>query len=180
MDTLVIDFSLSDGASPNGVSINGSDISRTGADRYLLSSIERLQLTGTSKNDVLYNVVVGHDDVFIGNAGNDFLGGNGGSDRLIGGEGNDTFNASGTSFNLNATGAVDGRDVVDGGPGDDLLEAIAINNISLLRHRCGCGVRDRRRARVRYIRGRLLQSNRAHRLERRHARRTSSFSMAPS
>ncbi len=126
VDTVVIDFSLSDNATTTGVGTNGSDIGRVGADRYILNGVERLDITGTSFADQLSNAVAGYDDIFRGNGGNDYIGGNRGSDVLLGGEGDDTLVANGT-FNLNATGAADGHDVLDGGPGDDMLDDFALN-----------------------------------------------------
>jgi Ca2+-binding RTX toxin-like protein len=131
IDTLVIDFSLSDLAEAEGVYTNANSISRATSDRsrnvdsYYYSNIEQLHLTGASKGDILYSwSQLPGNDILIGLDGDDHLGGAGGSDSLLGGAGNDTITAQGT-FDLGYNGTAGGRDVISGGEGDDLIEDIA-------------------------------------------------------
>lgn len=71
-----------------------------------------VRLDGGDGNDFLRGY--GADDVLIGGAGNDELVGKGGRDELRGGEGNDTLKPD--------DNAEPAADIVDGGPGSDLLE----------------------------------------------------------
>jgi hypothetical protein len=57
--------------------------------------------------------------ILFGRAGNDTLNGGGGSDILVGGAGNDTVNGDGGDDFIYMTGALDARDVVNGGTGID-------------------------------------------------------------
>ena len=130
VDTLVIDFSLHDDPALSGVSGPGAtQFGRTGTatvpgDGYIVSAVEQYQITGASKNDIIYAPSAGYDDILIGNGGNDFLGGFGGSDVLRGGEGNDSITAN-AQYNFGRYGVTDGHDVLDGGPGDDVIEDVA-------------------------------------------------------
>ncbi|HEX2748888.1 MAG TPA: calcium-binding protein, partial [Verrucomicrobiales bacterium] len=127
IDTLVIDFSLADVADSQGIRTNGTTMSRVSigsvytVDAYSFPNVERLQITGAGKDDIIYNSMKGYDDILDGKGGNDFLGGYEGSDILRGGDGNDTLTAPGT-FDVSASGPVGGHDVLEGGPGDDLLD----------------------------------------------------------
>ncbi len=138
-DTLIIDFSTTD--TYGGLTLSSSGISRaltvgstSVADNFLFSSIEKFVITGTSKNDSLgvgnFNYT-SLNDTFYGLGGDDFLGGAGGGDTLIGGDGNDNINGQGTSTGPSYGGTVNGHDVFDGGPGDDLVENVAFGNFSL-------------------------------------------------
>ncbi len=60
-------------------------------DSYSYSNIENLQVTGASKDDVIWASFLNGNDTLIGLAGNDTLGGHGGSDVLLGGDGNDVL-----------------------------------------------------------------------------------------
>lgn len=133
VDTLVIDFSLSDypelggvgGPVPTQFGRNGT--AAVPGDGYIVSGVEQYQITGASKNDFLSAPVRGYDDILDGKGGNDFLGGFGGSDVLRGGEGNDSITAIGY-INLDRGSVVDGHDVIDGGPGDDIIEDVGFNS----------------------------------------------------
>jgi Ca2+-binding RTX toxin-like protein len=132
VDTLVIDFSLSDYPELGGVSgpaptqFGRSGTAAVPGDGYIVSGVEQYHLTGASKNDFFSAPVRGYDDIFIGNGGNDFLGGFGGSDVLRGGEGNDSITGNGY-INFDRYGVTDGLDVMDGGPGDDVIENVAFD-----------------------------------------------------
>ncbi len=135
IDTLVIDFALADIDNAQGVSTNGTTIGRNTignvsvVDSYGYANIENLRITGASKNDVLYSWTptdAPGNDVLSGLGGDDMLGGKGGSDTLLGGDGNDRLSAQGT-FTFEYGGIAGGRDILNGGAGDDIVENIAFN-----------------------------------------------------
>jgi Ca2+-binding RTX toxin-like protein len=133
-DTLVIDFSAVE--SPNSLGVvsgAGYIYSRVDGvpdwlgsrnyDDYRYDNIERLDIIGTSKDDELHAPGIKYGDILRGLGGNDVLtGGVGGADTLLGGNGNDTL-----SGQMSYSGAADGRDVLDGGAGDDLVEDIGFD-----------------------------------------------------
>jgi Ca2+-binding RTX toxin-like protein len=130
-DILRIDFSLADLPNAQGVYTNSYTIYRNTigntavVDSYLYANVERLQITGASKDDLLYSWAAGdHDDTLIGLGGNDTLGGKSGSDTLLGGDGSDIISGQGT-FTFGYEGSAGGHDVFDGGAGDDWIEDIA-------------------------------------------------------
>jgi Ca2+-binding RTX toxin-like protein len=140
-DTLRIDFSLADLPELQGVVTNSGILSRVYignqylGDSYYYQNIEHLQITGASKNDILYPWVGNgaNSDILIGLGGNDALGGGGGADTLLGGDGNDVLTAQGyaglTALSSGYYGGVaGGNDVLDGGAGDDLVEDIGFQN----------------------------------------------------
>jgi Ca2+-binding RTX toxin-like protein len=143
VDILRIDFTRYDGPELSGVFTNGGSITRTSSnptlpgDSYSYANIERLEIIGGSKNDLIYSNSADYDDILIGNGGNDFLGGRGpstfgqqtgGSDFMDGGEGNDTLEAQ-SGFNLTYNFIAGGADTLLGGPGDDLVEDIAFSGL---------------------------------------------------
>lgn len=136
-DTLVIDFSQADlpnalGVYTNSYTMYRNTLDNTGSvDNYYYSNIERLNITGASKNDLLYPYFSGYSDALKGMSGDDILGGNGGSDTLLGGNGNDLLTAQG-QFDKSYNGTAGGHDVLDGGAGDDLVEDIALSSVPLL------------------------------------------------
>lgn len=139
LDTVIIDFSRADLEDSQGVYTNAYTMSRSSigniytVDSYIFDNIERLEITGASKNDLIYSWTKDHDDILIGLGGDDFLGGNSGNDTLRGGEGNDTLTALGT-FDLYTVGVAGGHDILDGGPGDDILEDIAFSSSGAFDH----------------------------------------------
>ncbi len=138
IDTLVLDFSTTDvyGA----VTLGTGGVSRAGlagqpsADGYSFTGVERFLITGTSKNDSLgsaFHNGTGWDDILYGLGGDDYLGGGMGGDRLYGGDGNDTISGQGLSSGPTYSYNVNGLDIFDGGPGDDLVENVAFATFGL-------------------------------------------------
>ena len=113
-DFAVIDFSVGDTAEVSGVSGYGNADgggyyrslvanSSIYPDNIYLTHFERVQITGTSKADVIVGTY--GDDMLIGGAGNDRLDGNvGGNNFLDGGDGDDVLLGS---YGANGTGADD-------------------------------------------------------------------------
>ncbi len=137
IDTLRIDFSLADLPEGQGVFTSGGGFYRSSinapVDSYSYANIERLEITGASKNDVIYPVLRGGDDILSGMGGNDTLGGFGGSDILLGGDGDDVLLGQGQFLvpslpQYGYDGIAGGHDVFNGGAGDDLVEDIAFQN----------------------------------------------------
>jgi VCBS repeat-containing protein len=137
-DLLVLDYSIGDDATTGrveGGAFGGSfffgGITRRSADGksridYVgFVNIERLQITATSKDDILAGLL--GDDILNGGAGNDILVGAGstnaskvGNDVINGGDGDDEianrdYNAAGVDSDL--------FDRFDGGAGNDILSA---------------------------------------------------------
>lgn len=146
-DTLVLDFSVGDTSDLTGVQSSGTYYSWGGnwlratladpfnrPDNISADNIERVQITGSSKNDSLAGTL--GDDTLFGGDGDDVLDGNrGGNNILDGGNGNDTLRGS---YGDGGTGANDvmrggagndtilprnGSDTIDGGSGNDTLAA---------------------------------------------------------
>jgi Ca2+-binding RTX toxin-like protein len=114
-DLLIVDRSVGDNATTNAV--NGN-FTRTGTNvfDYLVAlNIERLDFTGTSKDDINLSGFIGNDIFKLG-AGNDSATGRDGNDTLIGGSGNDTLN--GENGNDSLVGS-SGNDRLTGENGDD-------------------------------------------------------------
>ncbi|MGZ5511943.1 MAG: hypothetical protein ACXWG7_00995, partial [Chthoniobacterales bacterium] len=134
-DTLRIDFSVADPANSLGIFTAGAGFSRNTIgntdviDSYSYSNIENLQITGASKDDLIWANFVNGNDTLIGLAGNDTLGGHGGSDVLVGGDGDDVLaaQASPGTGAPGYEGIAGGHDVFDGGLGNDLVEDVAFN-----------------------------------------------------
>ena len=80
-------------------------------------------LNGTAGNDTI-NALAGNDTV-NGNAGNDTIVGGLGIDTLNGDDGDDTF-----IWNANASGATDGRDIVNGGTEGGAGDTFVVNGTS--------------------------------------------------
>jgi Ca2+-binding RTX toxin-like protein len=135
-DLLIVDYSIGDDVgSVNGSSSDGGagEFTRYGAkvgdpnvDTVRFSNIERLQVTGSSKNDTLFGG--SGDDTLNGGAGNDILVGGPnttnssiiGNDVINGGDGDDEI----ANRNYNYTGSdVNLLDKFDGGAGFDTLSA---------------------------------------------------------
>ncbi|MCW1886212.1 calcium-binding protein [Luteolibacter flavescens] len=127
IDTLKIDFSRADLPAAPRITTSSTTMIRPGFDSYMFASIERLEIIGASKDDQIHGPVQGHDDILIGMAGNDFLAGRGGSDRLEGGEGDDVLTGCGT-IDLSSEFPADGHDILLGGPGNDLLDELAMHH----------------------------------------------------
>ena len=141
VDILRIDFTRYDGPELSGVFTNGGSITRTSSnpalpgDSYLYTNMELLQITGASKNDLLYPTFSDYDDILIGNAGNDFLGDE--ELRLVApraAAATSSMEATATirsrarqRSTLTYTGIAGGVDVFSGGAGDDLIEDIAFS-----------------------------------------------------
>jgi Ca2+-binding RTX toxin-like protein len=97
----------------------------TSLDNITFNGINRLQVTGTSKNDSITtgngnDVLAGGsgDDTLSGNAGRDNISGGIGNDSIDGGIGNDVLAGGDGNDTVNAGGGVD---TVDGGAGSDIL-----------------------------------------------------------
>lgn len=107
------------------LSITVSDLTGLDGDDTL-ATIETLRF-GAANFDVVMDVGAGGNtlaggagsQIIFGRAGNDTLNGGGGSDILVGGSGNDTVNGDGGDDFIYMTGALDARDVVNGGTGVD-------------------------------------------------------------
>lgn len=126
-DLLIVDYSVEDIGTgltmevPSFSASNGGRVYRnTNGGEALLDEVqfddfERFQVTGTSKNDVMYG---GYDeDIFIGNEGDDFVFASWGDDQVYGEEGNDQLWGG------------RGDDAVFGGEGDDvIIENLDIND----------------------------------------------------
>ncbi len=142
-DTAVLDYSVGDTAEMSGVqgggNADGGSYFRALAsdffnrpDNVYLRNFERVQITGTSKADVIVGTY--GDDTLIGGDGDDILDGNrGGNNLLIGGNGNDTLKGS---YGIGGSGANDtlygdagndtllpssGSDTAYGGDGNDII-----------------------------------------------------------
>jgi Ca2+-binding RTX toxin-like protein len=100
-DLLIVDRSIGDDPNISGVDFNFTRRNTTTGDYvdYLVAlNIERLDFTGTSKNDIVYGFA-GNDklrlgagnDTANGREGNDTINGGSGDDTLAGGIGNDSF-----------------------------------------------------------------------------------------
>ncbi|MGE4428622.1 MAG: beta strand repeat-containing protein, partial [Solirubrobacteraceae bacterium] len=100
-------------------SVQGSEATG-GYDEYdIISGFEHV--LGGSGNDTLYDSTA--DNLLSGGAGNDKLyGGEGGADTLLGGAGNDTITPG---------GMIDVGTVLDGGVGDDVLDAECVDTLDL-------------------------------------------------
>jgi RTX calcium-binding nonapeptide repeat (4 copies)/Calx-beta domain len=94
-DLLILDYSVVEGAalvsgvSGGAVGVTGGSIGSGNGDSVTFTSIERLQVTGTSKDDTFYGS--SGNDTFRGGAGNDNILGYGGNDYIQGGAGNDSM-----------------------------------------------------------------------------------------
>nr|MBD2214391.1 calcium-binding protein [Nostoc linckia FACHB-104] len=98
-DLLILDYSIDDvgkemrlnTSSSNGESYGSAYRYQAATNTYLdylsFSGINRLQVTGTSKNDSLEGGI--GNDTILGGAGDDSINGGGGNDSLDGGAGND-------------------------------------------------------------------------------------------
>ncbi|PSF25954.1 hypothetical protein C7H19_25170 [Aphanothece hegewaldii CCALA 016] len=119
-DLLIIDYSVGDTGkgmylstysytegSYSGQAYRQNSNNTSNLDYISFDGINRLQVTGTSKNDTLTSGL--NNDTIDGGAGNDNIDGDAGNDSLVGGDGDDTINA-GT-----------GNDTIDGGVGNDRL-----------------------------------------------------------
>ncbi|MBD2340809.1 hypothetical protein H6G64_27970, partial [Calothrix sp. FACHB-156] len=112
-DLLILDYSIDDvgkemrlnTSSSNGESSGSAyrdqATTNTDLDYISFSGINRLQVTGTSKNDSLEGGI--GNDTILGGAGDDSINGGGGNDSLDGGAGNDRLilNLSTQTSNLN-------------------------------------------------------------------------------
>jgi Ca2+-binding RTX toxin-like protein len=123
-DLLILDYSLDDNATTGGVTstislpnaatgtTTSGSYSRKAAtgtgviDSLVISNIERLQVTGTSKNDSL-----------SGGAGDDILNGGAGNDTLIG-----------STFTSGLINKASGNDIINGGEGDDEIASRTYSN----------------------------------------------------
>jgi RHS repeat-associated protein len=128
-DLLIIDYSVGDTAQGMGLSVgspsaNGfyGGIARwsggTAIDSVTFYGIDRLQVTGTSKNDGITSGT-GNDSI-NGGAGDDSINGGGGNDSINGGAGDDSINGG------------DGNDSINGGVGIDILVLNLSNQTSNL------------------------------------------------
>ena len=77
-------------------------------------------IMGTTKPDVI--VGLGGDDMIDGQAGDDVICGNDGADTLLGGGGGDHLYGGRDGYTRNAAGYALTGDVLDGGPGDDVMD----------------------------------------------------------
>ena len=128
-DTAILDFSVGDTAEMAGVQGGGNPDGGTWfrplaadlfnrPDNIYLRNFERVQITGTSKNDSILGTY--GDDTLIGGDGNDTLDGNrAGNNHLDGGAGTDQL--IGAYPNYNGPGTGGGNDTLLGGPGLDTL-----------------------------------------------------------
>ncbi|MBD2167309.1 hypothetical protein H6G04_23240 [Calothrix membranacea FACHB-236] len=111
-DLLVLDYSIDDvgkgialnsytGSEGSSGSAGRTSTTGTWIDSISFSGINRLQVTGTSKNDSLEGGI--GNDTILGGAGDDSINGGGGNDSLDGGAGNDRLilNLSTQTSNLN-------------------------------------------------------------------------------
>ncbi|MDX2215457.1 MAG: calcium-binding protein [Oculatellaceae cyanobacterium bins.114] len=138
LDVLVLDYSVGDTGS--GMAMSGDPRSQTGfafrtvapgsetvLDAIAFSQFERLDVTGTSQDDVLF----GSDgyDTLRGQAGSDRLVGNRGNDELLGGDGNDIL--IGTNNTNYGSGEFNNFprdiDILNGGVGADTFVLGEIN-----------------------------------------------------
>jgi Ca2+-binding RTX toxin-like protein len=114
-DLLIIDYSSTGGVSSfvfgnSGFYVGFEVNSPIGLGNLSFTNIERLDVTGSSGNDLI-NGLSGND-ILRGGAGNDRILGNGGADFLYGGTGDDQlFNNGGAAF-------IDGGAGIDGIEGD--------------------------------------------------------------
>jgi Ca2+-binding RTX toxin-like protein len=115
-DLLIVDRSVGDDANTSGVDSNFSrrNITTFSYDYLVALNIERLDFTGTSKNDTVYGFV-GNDIIKLG-AGNDAATGREGHDNIDGGSGNDSL--TGESGDDRLVGG-SGNDNLTGGDGND-------------------------------------------------------------
>jgi Ca2+-binding RTX toxin-like protein len=124
-DLLIVDYSAGDigtGMTTTTISSDGSQsyirntLDGKSLDRITFRNFERLNVTGTSKNDF----IVGYygNDILKGNAGNDTLIGGDGNDTLEGGDGNDILIGVNSSSELSFP-PIDQIDTLTGGAGAD-------------------------------------------------------------
>lgn len=146
-DLLILDFSVGDTATSLGVNGGGGFNSATFS-RYLSPGgsrdisyaydIERMHITGTSKNDDISGID-GPDMIFGGEGDDTLTGGVGSTPGLVdnnylnGGPGNDTLYGSRRDRNVNGDDTLiggegndvlvgrSGSDILTGGPGDDMI-----------------------------------------------------------
>ena len=131
-DVLILDFSIGDTPDLTGVQGGGSGFysgpyyrthttNSTRVDNIAFTNIERVQITGTSKNDSIAGTY--GDDKLYGGAGNDVLdGASGGNNYIAGGTGNNSLTGS---YGANATGSAD---TLIGGTGNDTLNGLTGND----------------------------------------------------
>ena len=142
-DLAILDFSVLDtpdlaGVTMGGIRADGGEYRRAlvsdpfnQPDKIFVFGFERVQVTGTSKGDIIYGTA--GNDTLIGLGGNDTLNGNdGGNNYLDGGDGNDVLTGGdplyggGNDTILGGDGndtitPRNGSDTVFGGAGDDLI-----------------------------------------------------------
>ncbi|MBD2355773.1 hypothetical protein H6G41_14280 [Tolypothrix sp. FACHB-123] len=121
-DLLIVDYSVDDvGREMNFYAYENNGESSGVAQRYQAASsnfldyisfynINRFQVTGTSKNDII-TTGAGNDTV-NGGAGNDRINGGAGDDILVGGLGNDTLTGSSGADKFTVNAANQGIDVI--------------------------------------------------------------------
>ena len=138
-DTLRIDFSREDLPTSTGIQTlffsagNGAPQYRRQtpgspvwlSDDIAAANIERVIITGASKDDQIIAASRNYNDFLSGLGGNDRLEGYGGSDTLLGGDGDDQI--FGLSYHTDQGGVnggmmADGNDFIDGGAGDDYID----------------------------------------------------------
>ncbi|NJN86303.1 MAG: calcium-binding protein [Leptolyngbyaceae cyanobacterium SL_7_1] len=147
-DLLIVDYSVEDIGTGLVMEVssfsasNGGRVYRNIADsddlldEVRFDDFERFQITGTSKNDIMYggfdeDQFIGNegddfvfaswgDDLVFGEEGNDQLWGGRGDDEIYGGEGDDTI-IENLDINDNFTSG--GDDYLDGGAGNDGIAA---------------------------------------------------------
>lgn len=158
-DTLRLDFSDDPAANVNGIymtpnyttgyeSINRGPVGGIAESTHTYWQIERFEIIGTSKRDVIYSEGLGGDgtnfnDIFHGLGGNDTIGSAMGDDLIDGGDGDDAINiGTGNDKAFGGPGndtitfvksdnytTLYGQDEADGGPGDDSIYNISNNNL---------------------------------------------------
>ena len=122
-DLLIVDYSVGDigtgmstESTESGQSFYRNTVGGNPLDRVTFTNFERLNVTGTSKNDFIDG---GYSkDTFFGGAGNDILIGESGNDTLDGGDGNDLL--IGVNASIEASPYTDDQvDTLTGGAGAD-------------------------------------------------------------